>query len=79
MEKCKAEMAEIKTLLEYQRKLIEEMYQTLNEIMAQKSKAMPNVEAMMGMISDNPFVKNNPAIQNMIRGMFPGAGGSNGG
>jgi flagellar motor component MotA len=81
MEVPKSEIATIKALLEYQGKLIEEMYQTLNEIQAKRARAMPalpDMTALLGLINSHPATKNSPVISEMIR-MFSGMkGGENG-
>ena len=69
-----ATMAEIKSLIEYQGKLIEEMYHTLDALQKQKEKSMPDVAAIMNLIGANPFIKSNPHIQDMIKNLFPGRG-----
>jgi len=73
------EIVEIKKSIEYQTKLIEEIYQMLDEGRKQKAQAMPNISAIMDTIGSHPAMKSNPAMTDMIRNMFAGIGGKNGG
>ena len=79
MEELKKELAEVKALIEYQGKMIEEIYQNMDEASKKKAAIMPNIEAMMGIVSAHPAIKNNPAMMDMFRNLTSSMGGANGG
>jgi len=72
-------VTEIKASIEYQSKMIEEIFQTMDEGKKQRTATMPNITAMMNMVGGHPALKNNPEMSAMLKNMVAGMGGANGG
>jgi hypothetical protein len=75
MEEMKRDIAKILAAVEYQGKLIEEIYQVLDENRKTKAQVLPNLSALMQMIESLPGLKNNPVLADMMRNMFAGLEG----
>jgi predicted component of type VI protein secretion system len=77
-DQVRTELQEIRGELLYHRKLLEAMHDLLDSARKRSEQSASASAAAMSMVMENPMIKGNPQVSEMLKRMFAGASSGGG-